>query len=156
MINELYATVIDLRAATDKEWMQREEVKQSGDYHITETRIAQLNDLLANEREVQQHLLSEVPDSRPALEEAKRALYEVMLLEGREKVGDASIKYSSKSEVNKERLLNDLQGDLDLYITLSNVTQARLKEFVKESGDKKLLNCIETVTTPVGLGFPTL
>lgn len=152
-LQSLYEQVCDLRAAVAKETMQRFDIETGPHYQAIEKEIHRLSDHLASLRAEQQNLILQVPNSQSALAEAEKALFTAMAGEGKEVFGNAKLRYSNKSDVNKEKLLRELDGDLDTYLRLSSVTQKALKDWCQESGDKRLLSCIETVSTPVGLSF---
>lgn len=83
------------------------------------------------------------------LEDLKTTLFAVMEREGREVVGKWKGKYREEKGVNKRKLLDVLQGDLDRFFEMSSVTQVALKSFAKaEGGDRKdmLMDCIEVVS----------
>lgn len=155
MSNELYNSVLDLRTRVQKEWMQCEEVKQSQDYQTLERRIESLLSEVNGLKAEQQAMLDEVPNSRGALEEAKKALYEAMLAEGRDVMGEAKLKYSKSRSVDKERLLILLDGDLERFYGFANVTLKSVEEAAKADQNFRLLDCIETVSTPAGVDFPS-
>ena len=56
------------------------------------------------------------------------------------------LELQQRKEVNKERLLRTLGGDMDNFLILTTVTQVALKEFAKTQpeNEKDLLDCIES------------
>lgn len=150
-MQELYDTIIDLRAACEKERLARWELESSESVSAIDKEIAFLNEQLAAKQAERKDILSIVPDSTPLLEDAKKALFEAMLASGKDVFGDAKLKYSNSRSVNKETLLGILDGDLSLFYRFANVTLKSVEQAAKENADNRYLDCIETVSTPVGV-----
>lgn len=152
-LSAIYSRVCDLRAATGKELVERElVVKESDEYSKLGKLIEDLQARLEDLRGQQDALLSKVPDSRGALMEAERDLFEAMKADGRMEFANAKMKYSESNSVNKARLLEKAGGDLDLILDLATFTIKGIKEFAK-TADKSFLDCIETTYTPSGIEF---
>lgn len=146
----------DLKTAIAAEEMQRHDVRQSPEYRAAEadleTNDATIRELAAEGqalRERMQEMTEAVPNSTPALDEAKRALIELMQLEGVEGYNEdwitATGKWSEKKSVDGRRLLEVLGGDIDEFTKLAKPTQKSVTELAKERPElkKALLGCIK-------------
>lgn len=144
MLNELCNQLAELKKTLDLEAAERAKVIASPEYQSLAQRIEAC--MLQ-----QNSMLSGAPDSRLEYEALRKRVIEEMNKEGIFAVGNVAAKWKEKSEVNKERVMTTIGGDIDQYFTLSHVTQVKLKEFAKENPEmkKELLNCIEVVSREV-------
>lgn len=136
--------------------MHRLDIERSKDYQAAQKDIEQteasVRDLLkeiAATRARQQEMLATVSDSRPALEEAKRMLIELMKIEGVEGYAEDWIsavgKFSEKKGVDGRRLMQVLGGDIDEFLRLAQPTQKAIKMYADEHIElrKPLMACIK-------------
>lgn len=137
----LAATLTALQKTVNEESIARTKIMCSDEYSKLSGQIAALT-------EQRDSLLAQVPDSTPALAEAKKLMIAAMQAEGRMMFENVKGKFREKKEVNPNRVLTVLDGDMDLYFTISNVTQVALKEIAKTMPEKKdaLMDCIEVVS----------
>ncbi len=152
-MQSLYETLLDLRATVQKEWMARETIKMSDDYKKIDVFIEKHNQIVLEFREIQNRMIAKVPNSSSAFTDAKQALFEAMKAEGREIMGDVVMKFSESNTVNKARLLEKADGDLDLILDLATFTLKGIKEFAKTTGNKAFLACIDTARIPSAIEF---
>ena len=144
-----------LKQDCDAESMHRMDIERGADYQAaqqdieaTETTIRELQTEVSATRARQQEMLSVVSDARPALEEAKRQLIELMILEGVEGYAEdwisATGKFSEKKTVDGMKLMQVLGGDVEEFVRLAKPTQAAIKAYAQEHEDikKHLLGCI--------------
>ena len=144
MLNELCTSLAALKTRLEAETAERAKVMSSDEYTAIGEQIVEL-------MRKQDALLAPLPDSRLEYDELRKQVIEEMNKEGIFAVGNVAAKWKEKSEVNKERVMTTIGGDIDQYFTLSHVTQVKLKEFAKENPElkKELLNCIEVVSREV-------
>ncbi len=142
-------------ACVETESQMRFEIERTKDYQAVSKDIedteATMRELLAEcavMRERQKEMLSVVKDSRPALEQAKAMLLEIMRIEGVEGYNEdwisVSGKFSETRKVDGKRLLEVLGGDIDEFVSLVKPTQKAIKEYATEHEalKKPLLQCI--------------
>lgn len=90
------------------------------------------------------------PVNKEEYNEVLREVMEAMKNEQVYQVGNVTAKFREKKEVNTSKVLHAIGGDMDIYISLSNITQVALKDFAKNSPIKKdLMDCIETVSKEI-------
>lgn len=144
MLNELCNQLAELKKTLDLEAAERAKVLSSDEHAAIGKEIDAL-------MQKQNALLAPLPDSRLEYEELRKQVIDAMNREGVWAVGQVSAKWKERNEVNKERVMSVIGGDIDLYFTLSNVTQVKLKEYAKENPDlkKPLLACVETVSREI-------
>src|SRR3990167_1334130 len=89
-------------------------------------------------------MLEGLPDSTAEYDAAKREMIEAMKAEGRSSFETVSARFKEKKEVNRIKVLNVIGGDLDAYISISNISQVALKDFCKGNPLKnELMECVE-------------
>lgn len=144
MLNELCTSLAELKKKLDLEAAERAKVVSSEEYAAIGKEIDAL-------MQKQNALLAPLPDSRLQYEELRKQVIDAMNREGVWAVGQVAAKFREKSEVNTSKVLQVIGGDMDIYISLSNITQVRLKDFAKTSPElkKPLLDCIETVSREI-------
>lgn len=135
-----YQIFIEAKAKRDAESQQRLAIKMTNEYIDIDRRISQLQDLQAA-------MLAEVPDSSEEYEKAKADMIAFLTSSSLSHFQNVAAKYREKKEVNKKRVLDALEGDLDRFYELAHITQVRLKEAAKDDPILKndLLDCIEVV-----------
>lgn len=152
---ELLRQLSTLKTQCDHEAVERMRIQQGKDYQAadadaqdTERAIMELQQELTAIRQRQQEMFEVVHDSRGELDETKKALISLMLLEGVEGYTEdwisVSGKFSEKKSVNGRRLLEVLQGDIDEFLRVVAPTQKAVKEYAAEHEGLKreLLKCI--------------
>lgn len=156
--DDLLQRIKMLRQDCDKEAMHRMDIERSPDYRAaqqdiedTERTIRDLQTEITATRARQTEMLSVVSDSRPALEEAKRALMQIMEAEGVEGYVEdwisVSGKWSERRSVDGKKLLTVLGGDIDTFVSIVKPTQKSVKQYADEVGEpalkKQLMSCIK-------------
>jgi len=132
-----------LKKTLDAEDVERVRIKYGPEFIALNQHIEELTNQQAA-------LLALVPDSRPAYDSLKQEAIDMMRREDVYAVGSVSAKFKEKKEVNRDRLLRALDGDLDAYIAMSNVTQVALKEHAKGNAkESELLDCVEVVSRDI-------
>ncbi len=108
-----------------------------------------LGDQISELLEKQYNLLP-VTDSYAEYLLTKDAIIDEMKATGVTGFGNVQAKFKEKKEVNRDKLLRVLEGDLDVYIALSSVTQVALKDHAKgNSKQDELMNCIEVTSREI-------
>ncbi len=145
-----------LKQDCDEESLKRMDIERSKDFQAAQVDIeateATVRDLISEItaiKERQKEMLAVVSDARPALEEAKRLLIEVMKLEGVDGYTEDWIsavgKFSEKKTVDGMRLMKVLGGDIEEFVRIVKPTQKAVKEYAMEHEDikKQLFACIK-------------
>ncbi len=129
----------DLKIAVLNETAKKLEVQKSAAFLDLAAKIA----ALAAEQAI---LLADLPDSSVEYSLIKDQVINEMRASGVTGFGNVQAKFKEKKEVNRDKLLRVLEGDLDVYIALSNVTQVALKDHAKgNSKEHELMDCIEVL-----------
>ncbi len=111
-----------------------------------------LNDEIEELKERLTKLKSPLTEKRTELAKLQATI--LAASDGRTEIDGVIVKYTYKSEVNKSKLIEVLDNDLDTFMILASVTQKAVKDYAKDQpGMKKpLMGCVEVVsTTPSSL-----
>lgn len=135
----LASRLTELQRAANAESQARLAVTKSPQYLKLDEQIQEM----IRQRDA---MLDGITDSTTALQQAKAEMMLAMREQGLTAYENVTAKFKEKREVNRRRLMEVIDGDMDLYFTLSNVTQVAVKDFARSSDKKKdLLDCIEVV-----------
>lgn len=143
-IHELSTALAELKKKVDQENMQRVRVRYGEEWTALQKQIDAL-------MEKQEELLSGIEDSSAEYDAKKSELIERMKAESIYAIDNVSAKFREGKEVNRSKVLAALGGDLDMYFTISNITQVALKDFAKDNPSLKdgLMDAIEVVSKEV-------
>jgi len=143
-LQELCTSLAELKKKIEAENTERAKVR----FGEAWTDIQRQIDALMKKQE---ELISGIEDSSTDYEAKKREVIDQMKAQNVYAVGNVSAKFKEKKEVNRSKALEALGGDLDMYFTISNITQVALKDFAKENPafKKGLMEAIEVVSKEV-------
>lgn len=143
-LHALCASLAEIREKIEQERIARDRLRSSEEWVELQKQI----DLLL---EKQGKLILSLEDSSIEYEAKKREIIEKMKEENVYAVGNVSAKFREKKEVNRSKALEALGGDLDMYFTISTITQVALKDFAKENPafKKGLMDAIEVVSKEI-------
>lgn len=146
-MSEIHTILTALKLKLLGEANTRAQIKQSDEYHSLDVEIRDLQEKVMEIQEKQKNLLSGVPDSTDKYQEAKEVAISILKASGEDSIGNLKAKYRVKKQVNTEKLMTGIGGDWDLFQTLAEIKQVRLKEFIKENPDFKGLDkkCVEEI-----------
>ena len=138
MLKKLIEEAQNLDAEILKEHSQRKEIIESEEFKA-------LGRIIASAMEEQQGLLETVPNSTSELIEVKQKITNIFREKEIEEFDNCFAKFETKKSVNSTKLLDVIGGDIDLFATLSQVSQKALKEYAKDNKDikKAILGCIQ-------------
>ena len=138
MLKKLIEEAQELEAEILLEHSQRIEIVESEEYKT-------FGRIIASAMEEQQGLLETVPDSKNNLIEVKQKITNIFREKEIEEFDNCFAKFETKKSVNSTKLLDVIGGDIDLFATLSQVSQKSLKEYAKDNKDikKAILGCIQ-------------
>jgi len=138
MLKKLIEKAQNLDAEILKEHSQRKEIIESEEFKA-------LGRIIASAMEEQQGLLETVPNSTSELIEVKQKITNIFREKEIEEFDNCFAKFETKKSVNSTKLLDVIGGDIDLFATLSQVSQKSLKEYAKDNKDikKAILGCIQ-------------
>ncbi len=135
--------------------LQRQDIKMTKEYQASQADIDQIGkamESMAQELHAvkarQDEMLATVPDSTGKLEDLKRHLMNMMMVDGVEGYMENDItvsgKFTEKKKVDGNRLLSVLGGDMDAFMQIVKPTQKAIKDYATERPDLKssLLSCI--------------
>ena len=139
-----YSDFVDLHATVDAEERQRNDIRYSDPFVSLNIQIQALQG-------EQEEMLKVVPDHSADLEIAKGRMMDFLAEAHLSHFQNVAAKYREKKEVNKKRVLDVLQGDLDRFYELAQITQVALKSAAKDDPLLKhdLLDCIETIENTI-------
>lgn len=141
-IKAAYNRFMEAHEKYDKEQIERDKIRFSKEY-LAKVQAAEL--LMEDAAE----MLEGLPDSSKELAAAKKVLQDELHSKGLSHYENVKIKYKKSRFVDKEELLKILDGDLGIYISISNVTQKSLTDHATGSlHEKELLDCIKTEEVP--------
>lgn len=118
--------------------IRRKEIKESKEYlHIA--------DLMGKLTIKQTELLSVVPDSTPDLNLIKQDIMEHFKKKRIEQYDNCFGKFKEKKSVNSAKVLEVMGGDIDIFATISNISQKDLKAYAKDNKDikKAIMGCVQ-------------
>ncbi len=143
-LKELCTTLSELKRTVDLEDAARAHAKYEPDYLA----LAEQIDALMKQQDA---MLAGLPDSRSAYDSLRKEVIERMNTEKVYALENVSAKWKERNEVNTSKVLQVIGGDMDIYISLSSITQLKLKDFAKVTPElkKPLLECIETVSREI-------
>ena len=145
-LKDLTAKFKEVNEKIFEEQKQRVEIKNSKKYKMYE-------DMASDARENQAYLLDEVEDSTSLLQVIKDDIIKRFKEGGLKNYEDISAKMRQKKEVNVNRVLEVLGGDLDQLITMTGITQVTLKEFAALDSNKpikrEIISCIEVISEEI-------
>lgn len=126
-----------LRKTVDEEQRARFTVKQTPQYK-------KLKYVADQAQELMDEMMDGIKDSSEKLAEAQKQFALELHKKGKTNFEHWNIVYKKAKAVNRDRLINVLGGDVDMYIKLSNVTQKSLKDHAKgNANEAELMECIE-------------
>lgn len=139
MLKQLIKKAQELETQILQENIERKEIKEDEMYKIYAEKIEEFTQL-------QKEMLMDVEDSTAELLEVKKKITEIFKEKKIENYDNCFAKFKEKKSVNNAKVLEVIGGDLDLYATLSTITQKSLKDFAKDNKDikKAILGCIQT------------
>jgi len=134
LIDDFITTLND----KENEEAARKKIEQSQEFKDLQKKI----DDLVKDRD---YLLSKIPDSSEEFEMDKSSLLNYMNEKGIKHLDGFEIKNRISKSVNTVKVLSALDGDLDQFFTIANVTQKALTEYGKLHPDikKPLKDAIE-------------
>lgn len=138
MLKELCHQLAELKKKVDLETWERSERKNKPDYiALTE----QISKLMAG----QDAMLATIPDSSEAYAKLHSQVLAEMEKQNVYAVGSVQGKFRESKTVNKEAVFRVLQGDIDQFVSMAEISQVSLKNFAAGHHDMKkpLLDCIE-------------
>ena len=95
----------------------------------------------------QTDLTKDIPDSSVIIKEIEEEMIEIFRDQKLSQFLDFKAKFRNKNKINNARLIGTL--DLDTFITLSEVSQAKLKDYAESyKGQpiyKEIMDCVECV-----------
>lgn len=144
-----YNNLMPLKKAADEEGMKRAKIQYSEEY-------IKLNRQIAMAQLEQKEMLEGLDEKTAIYEEAKKIFSKVMSDQGKTSFREWKAKLRKVKKVDNRRLLSVLDGDIDTFIAMANVTQVALKAHAEGNMDKEaLMSCIEEFEQIVDVEFQT-
>ncbi len=145
MLETLYKDFLSAHKKWNDEQIARDKIRFSKEYTDKLSMAALLTDEAAE-------MLEGLPDSSEALCKVKKDLQKELVKADLSHYENVKLKYKKSKSVDKNELLKVLDGDLDLYVSLSNVTQVSLTAHAKGSvHEKELMDCVKETSVPVDI-----
>lgn len=147
LLSMMHAHLQVLRAKVNEEKMQRWEITHSPEY-------VKLQLTIDNAKLLQTSMTEDIGDSSKEYAEYAKQFAVTMKDEGKAEFRNVRRIDRNAATVNKERLVQVLQGDLTTFLAIANVTQKSLKDHAAGNAhEKELLSCIEPGTVPSDVEF---
>lgn len=140
-IFDQYKTFFALKQEQEKEKAQ---IMLSDEYLTLSKQIEEL-------KEKQEEMLSELPDCSSMLNHYKDQIIEEMKAKGEYSIQGVKAKTRKTNKVNVQKVMNALQGDIDLFYSVCDIKQKTLTDFSKENPQYKdeLKDAVEVVSEDI-------
>lgn len=136
--------IIQFRQYLEKKLEQKEkqrEIQESQEFQDVQNQINELE-----KKKIEMLKTASVEDE--GMTELRQELINYFAQKNIGEYEGLKLKSREKREVNNGRVLSVIGGDIDLFLSLSEVKQTKLKDFAKENKEikKELMDCIELVS----------
>lgn len=140
-LDSLVKKATETRILVMREDYQREKIQDSEGYQDL---VIQADAI----RVKQEDMLYVVPDSKEHLEDLKLLITAKMQDEGRSVYENIEMKFRKKREVNTRQVMQVLEGDMDNFFLLAQISQKNLKEFGDDNPEYKkgFKDCVSIVS----------